>query len=76
MSDLEQCPFCGSDAELDFADKTFAYTDSNGDARETGFFYTVKCRDEICGCRIGIYKDPQMAIDAWNRRVTDDSGNL
>lgn len=67
---------CGGDAELDFVNKSFAYTDSNGDAMETGFFYTVKCRDEICGCRIDIYEDPRMAIAAWNRRVKDDSGKL
>lgn len=72
MEELERCPFCGSDAELDFADKSFAYTDSNGNAMETGFFYTVKCRDEFCGCRIGIYEDPRMAISAWNRRTANE----
>ena len=69
MSDLKRCPFCGDIAELDFAGKTFSYTDKHGEPRETGFYYTVKCINEICGCRIGIYEEPEMAIEAWNKRA-------
>lgn len=69
MSDLKRCPFCGDMAELDFANKTFSYTDKHGEPRETGFFYTVKCINKICGCGIGIYEEPEMAIKAWNRRA-------
>ena len=65
---LESCPFCGGEAGLEFANKTFSFTDYDGEPKETGFFYTVKCRDEICGCHIGAYKDPKMAVAAWNRR--------
>ena len=66
MNELKKCPFCGGEAELDFAHKNFTFTDNSGEPRDIGFFYTVKCQDEICGCRIGIYEDPKMAIDAWN----------
>lgn len=72
MSDLKPCPFCGDMAKLDFADKAFCYTDKHGDPRDAGFYYTVKCKNEICGCRIGIYEDPEMAIKAWSRRVQDE----
>lgn len=73
MEKLKPCPFCGGKAGLDFAHKNFVYTDDNGIARETGFFYTVKCLDEVCGCAIGIYSDAEMAIEAWNRRANDGS---
>ena len=68
MNELKKCPFCGGKAELDFAHKNFTFTDDSGKPRDIGFFYTVKCQDEICGCRIGIYEDPEMAVAAWNRR--------
>lgn len=73
MRELKSCPFCGGQAELDFAHTSFTYTDVFGKARETGFFYTVKCRDNVCGCKIGIYEEPRMAIEAWNRRASDES---
>jgi len=74
MSELKPCPFCGGQAELDFARNTsFTYTDVFGKTIETGLFYTAKCRDDSCGCKIGVYKEPQMAIEAWNRRVNHDS---
>lgn len=69
MIELKPCPFCGGMAESDFADKTFTYTNKHGEPRDTGFYYTVKCINEICGCRIGIYEEPEMAIEAWNRRA-------
>lgn len=72
MDELKRCPFCGGQAELDFASTSFTYTDVFGKARESGFFYTAKCRDRVCGCKIGIYEEPQMAIEAWNRRVNDE----
>lgn len=69
VMELKPCPFCGGKAELDFSHRSFTYTDKNGEARHTGFYYAVKCANEICGCRIGIYEEPEMAIDAWNRRA-------
>ena len=73
MSDvvLKKCPFCGGYAELDFAGKNFSFTDSDGKPSSAGFFYTVRCNDEICGCKIGIYEDAKMAIDAWNKRASN-----
>ena len=65
---LRPCPFCGGPAELDFAHRVIVYTDRDGNKRETGFFYTVKCQDVICGCAIGVYEDADMAVEAWNRR--------
>lgn len=67
--ELKPCPFCGGEAELDFAGKSFTYTASNGKPYDSGFYYTVKCRDEVCGCKIGIYEDAEMALSAWNRRA-------
>lgn len=69
LFDLKPCPFCGSLAELGFAGKTFYYTDKHGEPRTNGFYYTVKCKNEICGCIIGTYEEPKMAIEAWNRRA-------
>ena len=71
MTDLKPCPFCGGEAELDFAHKTFHYTDEYGECRDTGLMYTVRCRDIYCGCSIGTYKVPEMAKTAWNRRKGD-----
>jgi hypothetical protein len=70
-TELKKCPFCGGEAELDFAHKNFVYTDDDGTARDLGFFYTVKCLNEVCGCVIGTYSDAAMAIEAWNRRVSE-----
>ena len=69
MIELKRCPFCGDLAELDFSGKTFSYIDKHGESRDTGFYYTVKCINKICGCRIGIYEEHKMAIEAWNRRA-------
>ena len=62
------CPFCGGEAELDFADKSFDYVDSNGHSMYIGYFYTVKCLNDTCGCSIGVYEDSNMAVAAWNNR--------
>ena len=67
MEKLKPCPFCNGEAELDFAHNTFSYTDKDGTIKDSGFFYVVKCTR--CGCRIGIYREPTMAIKAWNRRA-------
>ena len=65
---IKPCPFCGGDAQVDFSLHGFVYTDSNGNSMDTGFFYTVRCNNDQCGCTIGIYQNPLMAIDAWNNR--------
>lgn len=65
------CPFCGESAELDFAGKSFTYTDKGGDLAFSGWMYTVKCTDELCGCHIGVFEEPMMAVAAWNRRAAN-----
>ena len=69
MVKLEQCPFCGGESELTFA-LPYMFTDSNGNPR-TIFTYTVKCLDRFCGCSIGSYDSPEMAVEAWNRRTNN-----
>ena len=70
MSELELCPFCGGEAELSFAHRAFRYVAYDGTPKDTGYYYTVRCTE--CGCRIGIYENPAMAIEAWNRRKKSD----
>ena len=74
MFEYKPCPFCGGEAELDFADKSFDYIDSTGHTMYFGYFYTVKCKNIACGCSIGVYENPNMAIDAWNKRSDDEDG--
>lgn len=69
MTELNLCPFCGGEAELDFAERNFVFTDKDGNPMNIGFFYTVKCCDEICGYKIGIYKDVARVIEVLNRMV-------
>lgn len=66
------CPFCGGEAELDFADKGLMYIDAYGNLEDTGLLYTVKCINLKCGCSIGVYSDPNMAVAAWNDRKDDN----
>lgn len=69
-TELKSCPFCGGDAVLDFARKSFRYVANNGTMKDVGYYYTVRCLE--CDCGIGIYENPTMATKAWNRRVNDD----
>ena len=69
--ELKPCPFCGEKAKLDFAHENFVYTGDDGVPRMIGFFYTVKCINQVCGCVIGTYRNTEMAIEAWNRRKSD-----
>ena len=68
---IKNCPFCGGNAGLDFAVGTNRYTDCTGKEIESKLFYTVKCLDDYCGCRIGLYEDTLMAVEAWNKRVEE-----
>ena len=69
-TELKPCPFCGGEAELDFAHRTFRYVANDGTRKYTEYYYTVRCAE--CDCRIGMCEVPAMAIEAWNRRVNDD----
>ena len=43
MSELKPCPFCGGDAVLDFARKSFRYVANSGTMKDIGYYYTVRC---------------------------------
>ena len=63
MDELKRCPFCNGEAKL------VGYG-------LTGVMKVVQCLD--CGARTRAF-DPKIkrgenAIDAWNRRVRDDTG--
>lgn len=70
MIELKSCPFCGGEGEIEFT-QSFPYTDEKGKEKNR-FYYTVRCKDVFCGCRIGVYEHPGMAVEAWNRRVNND----
>ena len=55
---LKPCPFCGGEAEL-YEDGIFS----------GAFVYCKKC-----GTLKGYYLETEKAIEAWNRRGSDDSG--
>jgi len=55
MIDLKPCPFCGSEAKLDFAEGR----------------YFVQCTDlKFCGAIIRgkTYTDSSVVVVAWNQR--------
>lgn len=54
--ELKPCPFCGGEAEL----------------VELGIkVWSPRCTQ--CECRLNqVYRSEQKAIEAWNRRVTDE----
>lgn len=53
---LRPCPFCGS---KDLKLRTYG-----------GEFHSVICQS--CGSSGSLYKDATQAVNAWNRRVTDE----
>jgi len=64
MEKLKPCPFCGGKAEV-------------VDYGLTGKLKVVQCSD--CGARTRVF-DPyikfgESGIEAWNRRVSDESCN-
>jgi len=68
---MKRCPFCYWQATLQFATKSFSYMGSDGRKHTSASLFTVGCDNPMCGCKIGIYEEPEMAIKAWNRRVND-----
>ena len=69
QKELKPCPLCEGKAELDFAHNTFSYFCADGAKKDSGFYYIVKCT--ICNCKSGIFEDPTMAIEAWNKRASN-----
>jgi len=62
------CPFCGGEAQLEYVHAPFV-TLKTSETKYLGIYTTVQCTDAFCGCRIGNYEDPIMAINAWNKRT-------
>lgn len=58
---IEQCPFCGGNAEV-WQDKTIP--------SETHGYWFVACRE--CNAQTAAYIDKENAINAWNRRTRNE----
>jgi hypothetical protein len=67
--ELEPCPFCGGDSELDTR-QGYAQFPPNG---KSGTRITVYCRD--CGSEVGVCREdvpditPEAVVEMWNRRT-------
>ena len=61
MAELKPCPFCGSEAHLAEV-KTF---------RPRPVYYGF-CTNGHCQTRMVERRSKQKAIEAWNRRCTDE----
>ena len=68
MEELRRCPFCGHEPTI----RIFKGKDGWRDR------YAVICRyDEGgCGAESGLYHYEAEAIEAWNRRASDESEML
>lgn len=59
---LKPCPFCGGEAILSFSRDEYLNEQ-----------YVVICRNVIkCGCLTQYRNSKEKAIEAWNRRVSDE----
>ena len=65
MNELKPCPFCGGEARLLLNAKRKIY---GKDEYRTG---VVACCN-VCEARM-FYGSEKLAIEAWNRRVSDDT---
>lgn len=57
---LKPCPFCGGKSEI-WESKA-----------NNGFLYGYAARCSRCKSRSKIYSIVEQAVEAWNRRVTDE----
>lgn len=66
MTDLKSCPFCTSE-------KAHVFNEYSEDG-DTISGCAVFCDDDDATCKAntGWYKTKQEAIDAWNRRASDE----
>jgi len=62
MNELKKCPFCGSTARVT---KDPAVWDDD--------VWSVYCGGKKCSARLLCFKSEQDAIDAWNRRASDNT---
>ena len=67
MIELKPCPFCGSIAPT-------VHLSRERDEPKMKWQYQVVCNYNLAGCgsSSGFYDEAIQAVDAWNRRVTDD----
>lgn len=64
-SELKQCPFCGSEAEV-FKDVTFKAETGEKIGKIKFFVWCTECSALVNG------DTEEGAIEAWNRRVNND----
>ncbi len=65
MNELKPCPFCGNDGVV------APVSASSFLANESRKGYRAECFE---GCCVGrIYSTEEEAIEAWNRRVSDEN---
>jgi Lar family restriction alleviation protein len=64
MADLKPCPFCGGNARIS------ADTEATRDSQGRLWAFTAVC--DICCASSGLTFKPEIAIEAWNRRVNDE----
>lgn len=69
MDELKPCPFCGEYASI------FVSTNDNLfvpiDERLGLNYHSVRCHK--CRCGTGLYRDIEKAIEAWNRRMKNET---
>lgn len=62
MNDLKPCPFCGCHDYGVHLQKLYCENDNCTK-------YKVICED--CGAEVGEFRTLELAVGAWNRRVSD-----
>ena len=70
---LKPCPFCGGEAEVyDYESKHDIYDPDTLGYVDTEYYtkYGVGC--VLCGCIVADRNSETEAIEAWNRRATDE----
>lgn len=74
MSELKPCPFCGGTNIIIANCKTLGDCEDSDECEEDGFVSAVcDYNQHGCGASNGYYKNKKEAIEAWNRRVGDES---
>jgi Lar family restriction alleviation protein len=69
MKYLRPCPFCGEN-NIQMKIGSYSIVTEKNHIEYTGFYYVV-CG--YCGVKTVEYKTAKAAMDAWNRRASDDS---
>lgn len=75
MEELKPCPFCGGEAELGEFLGVVPEIDENGAYIDAETEYYAWCYCTECGITTIDYDTDAEAIEAWNRRATDERIN-